>query len=182
MASSKPRTASGTSQSGRVSPVDGSLGEGVGVATGAGTAVGVGVGVGVAVGVGMGVGVAVPVSAVGVGVGVGVAVAGRGIGVDVGSRLVLDVPPPPVLGRGVAVAVGAAVGRGLTVGVPTVTREAPPTAWSFLSKSLRSPEKVWRPFVLDAVTVYVKEASPCKVNLTSWPVTWTFASGRLLDS
>ena len=107
MASSKPRTASGTSQSGRVSPVDGSLGVGVGVATGAGTAVGVGVGVGVAVGVGMGVGVAVPVSGVGVEVGVGVAVAGRGVGVDVGSRLV-DPPPPPVLGGR-----GRGRGRGL---------------------------------------------------------------------
>ena len=177
MASSKPRIASGTSQSGRVSPVDGSLGVGVGVATGAGTAVGVGVGVGVAVGVGMGVGVAVPVSAVGVGVGVGVAVAGRGVGVDVEAGLVVDVPP-----RGLGVAAGVAVGLGFTAGVPTVTREAPPTAVSFLSKSLRVPEKVWRPFVLDAVTVYVKESSPCKVNLTSWPVTWTFASARLLDT
>ena len=151
MASSKPRIASGTSQSGRVSPVDGSLGVGVGVATGAGTAVGVGVGVGVAVGVGMGVGVAVPVSGVGVEVGTGVAVAGRGVGVDVGSRLVV---PPPVLGRGVAVGVG--VDGGLTTGLPTVTLSWPVTGYS--TRSTVRLLSVIVP-VCETVTLYVNGLS-----------------------
>ena len=38
------------------------------------------------------------------------------------------------------------------------------------------------PAISEAVTLYVKEVSPCRVNLTIWPVCRTWESGRLLDS
>ena len=67
-------------------------------------------------------------------------------------------------------------------GPKTVTLESPPTGVFSLSKSLRVPEKVWGPASLEAVTVYVKEVSPCRVNLTSWPVARTCSVSRLLET
>ena len=79
---------------------------------------------------------------------------------------------------------GVAVGSGVGVGgTLTVTLDRRRRHESCLSKSLNVPEKVYVSSVVDAVTVYVKEASPCRVNLTRLsPSSATWASSRLLDS
>ena len=106
-----------------------------------------------------------------VGAAVGAAV-GSTVGATVGARV----------GTAVGAAVGAAVGSTVTGGAAsTVTPESPRTGVSILPESLRVPEKVWEPGSLEASTVYVKEAVPCRVNLTCWPVAWTCPASRVLE-
>ena len=139
--------------------VGAAVGSTVGATVGANVGMVVGTAVGAAVGSTVGATVGARVGAA-VGTAVGAAV-GSTVGATVGARV----------GAAVGTAVGAAVGSTVTVvAASTVTPEAPPTGVSSLLKSLRVPEKVWEPGSLEASTVYVKEAVPCRVNLTCWPV------------
>ena len=90
----------------------------------------------------MGVGARVAVGT-GVAVGAGVAV---GTGVAVGAGVAVGI------GVGVGVGVGV-LGLGGEGGLPTLILVAPPTVWSDLSRSVRTPEKVYTRLPWGAVTV-----------------------------